>query len=72
MKFAITSLPGNAKDVTLFQSQMHFDDSKILADFTTACPETSGENLCNGRAGKRGKCTKHSRRSKIKFEVSFV
>ena len=69
-------------ETSYIQSQMHFDDSvesiadsdledelQKSADFATACPESFGESRCNGHAGKRGKSTKHSSRSKGKFEV---
>ena len=75
-------------ETSYFQAQMHFDDSvesiadsdledgelEKMLDFNTVCPESFGETRCIGRAGERerGKCTRHSIRSKGKFEVSFI
>ena len=67
-------------ETSYFQSQVHFDDSvestadsdledgklQKSADFTTVCPESFGETRCNGHAGERGKCAKHSSRAKEK------
>ena len=80
------SIDSKFSETSYFRSQMHSDDSvESIADSDLEDGElqkmltsplyvqkASEETRCNGHAGERGKCTKHSSRPKGKFEVSFI